>query len=89
MKPPNDAIVHTSPQLGAELVVTAVDGSEIECGEVLECGYLLVNRGAPGNQVVATMFQVKTTNFPEGFRAYPDPSLLVPEQYRSTHQRSL
>lgn len=89
MNPPNDALVHVNPQLGTELVVTAVDGSEVECGEVLECGYLLVDRGGSGYHIIATMIQMKTTVFPKGFKVYPDPALPTPEQYRSTLQRNL
>ena len=89
MQPPNDAIVRVNPQLGSTLAVTAVDGSEVECGEVLECGYLLVKRGNPGNEFAATMIRVITTIFPVSFRVFPDPSLPIPEQYRSTLQRNL
>ena len=88
MQPPNDAIVRVNPQLGSALAVIATDGSEIDCGEVLECGYLVVNRDS-GQQLIATMILVRTTIFPKGFRAYPDPSLPTPEQYRSTLQRNL
>ncbi len=89
MAPPNDAIVPDNPQLGADLAVTAVDGSEIDCGKVVACGYLQVNRGGSGSQIVATMIWVRTTNFPNGFKAYPGPSVRMPEPYSYDHQRRL